>query len=125
MAVRTKRIYEPPAKSDGYRVLVDRIWPRGVSRDQAAVDEWAREIAPSTELRRWFGHDASRFDEFRRRYAQELQAHEEQLQRLRERVQGAGHPATLATRHNLASWTGQAGDAAGARDQYAALLPLL
>ncbi len=86
MAVRIKRIYEPAARSDGYRVLVDRIWPRGVSREEAGVDQWARDIAPSAELRRWFGHDPDRFEEFRRRYAAELEAHQEELQQLRRRA---------------------------------------
>ncbi len=85
MGVRIKRIYEPAANSDGYRVLVDRIWPRGVSREAAAVDEWARDLAPSDELRRWFGHDPDRFEEFRRRYAEELKAHQDELQQLRKR----------------------------------------
>ena len=72
MPIRVKRIYESPEPSDGHRVLVDRIWPRGVSRERAAIDEWLKEIAPSTELRRWFGHDPGRWPEFRRRYAREL-----------------------------------------------------
>jgi uncharacterized protein YeaO (DUF488 family) len=86
MAVRTKRVYEPPASADGYRVLVDRVWPRGLSREKAAVDEWARELAPSTELRKWFGHKPERFDEFRRRYREELRAHEEELALLHRRA---------------------------------------
>ena len=83
MEVRIKRAYEPPAASDGHRVLVDRIWPRGVTREQARLDEWARELAPSAELRRWFGHDPARFEEFRRRYSEELAAHEGKLRELR------------------------------------------
>jgi uncharacterized protein YeaO (DUF488 family) len=86
MGVRIKRIYEPAAKSDGYRVLVDRLWPRGIKREQAAIDEWAREVAPSQELRHWFGHDPQRYDEFRRRYAQELEAHEQELEQLRKQA---------------------------------------
>jgi uncharacterized protein YeaO (DUF488 family) len=86
MAVKIKRIYEPAAKSDGYRVLVDRLWPRGVSREKARLDEWARELAPSTELRRWFGHDPERFEEFRRRYVEELRPQEEKLDALRKRA---------------------------------------
>ncbi len=86
MAVRVKRIYEPAARDDGYRVLVDRLWPRGVSRERARIDEWARGLAPSTELRRWFGHDPDRFGEFRRRYTEELRAHQEELQALRNRA---------------------------------------
>jgi uncharacterized protein YeaO (DUF488 family) len=83
--LRTKRVYEPPAKNDGYRVLIDRVWPRGVSREQAALDEWARELAPSTELRKWFGHKPERFEEFRRRYREELSAHQQELDALRKR----------------------------------------
>ena len=86
MAVRLKRAYDDPAPSDGYRVLVDRLWPRGVAKDDARLDEWARELAPSTELRRWFGHDPEKFDEFRRRYREELEAHKEKVQELRRRA---------------------------------------
>jgi uncharacterized protein YeaO (DUF488 family) len=81
-----KRAYEPPAPSDGYRVLIDRLWPRGVSKEQAQLDEWARELAPSSELRRWFGHDPARFDEFRRRYREELAGQDEKLRELRRRA---------------------------------------
>jgi uncharacterized protein YeaO (DUF488 family) len=86
MDVRLKRAYEPAAASDGERVLIDRIWPRGVTREEAHLDEWARELAPSTELRRGFAHDPARFDEFRRRYTAELQAHEDKLKELRRRA---------------------------------------
>jgi uncharacterized protein YeaO (DUF488 family) len=86
MDVRIKRAYEPATDSDGHRVLTDRIWPRGVTGEEARLDEWARELAPSTELRRWFGHDPARFDEFRRRYTEELGAHEKQLRQLRRRA---------------------------------------
>ena len=86
MSVRLKRAYEPPAPSDGYRVLIDRLWPRGVKRESARLDEWARELAPSTELRRWFGHDPARFAEFRQRYVEELSAQEDKLRELRERA---------------------------------------
>lgn len=72
MAVRIKRAYEDPAGDDGYRVLVDRIWPRGRSKDALALDAWMKEIAPSGSLRKWFGHDPARFDEFRSRYLEEL-----------------------------------------------------
>jgi uncharacterized protein YeaO (DUF488 family) len=86
MAVRMKRAYDRPQRADGYRVLIDRIWPRGVSKDEARLDEWARELAPSSELRRWFGHDPAKFDEFRRRYREELTAKEEKLRELRRRA---------------------------------------
>lgn len=68
-----KRIYDEPAASDGYRVLVDRLWPRGITKQAAAYDMWLKAIAPSPELRRWFGHDPARFDEFRARYRTELE----------------------------------------------------
>jgi uncharacterized protein YeaO (DUF488 family) len=73
MTIRIKRVYEPPANDYGQRVLVDRIWPRGVSRESAALDLWLKDIAPSTLLRKWFGHDPSRFAAFRDRYRQELE----------------------------------------------------
>ena len=86
MDIRLKRAYEPSAAEDGYRILIDRIWPRGVTREKARLDEWARELAPSTELRTWFGHDPARFAEFRRRYSQELASQEEKLRELRGRA---------------------------------------
>jgi uncharacterized protein YeaO (DUF488 family) len=86
MAVRIKRIYEPATKGDRYRVLVDRLWPRGLRREEARIDEWVRELAPSDELRRWYGHDPQRFEEFRRRYIEELDGHQEELQALRDRA---------------------------------------
>jgi uncharacterized protein YeaO (DUF488 family) len=86
MDVRLKRAYEPPAASDGYRVLIDRIWPRGVSRQQAQLGEWARELAPSSELRRWFDHDPARFAAFRRRYSDELATQNDKLRELRRRA---------------------------------------
>lgn len=86
MDVRIKRAYDEPATSDGYRVLIDRLWPRGVAKTDAEIDEWARELAPTTELRRWFGHDPDRFDEFRRRYTAELVTHEDKLRELRRRA---------------------------------------
>jgi uncharacterized protein YeaO (DUF488 family) len=70
--VRVKRIYDEPAEDDGYRVLIDHIWPRGVSRDRARLDDWVRELAPSDDLRRWFAHDPAKFSEFRARYRHEL-----------------------------------------------------
>jgi uncharacterized protein YeaO (DUF488 family) len=86
MAVRVKRIYEPAARDDGYRVLVDRLWPRGVSREKARIDEWERELAPSNDLRHWFAHEPDRFEEFRRRYVEELGGRQEELRALRERA---------------------------------------
>jgi uncharacterized protein YeaO (DUF488 family) len=86
MDVRLKRVYEPAASSDGERILIDRIWPRGVTRRQAELDEWARELAPSTELRSWFAHDPDRFGEFRHRYTAELAGQQEKLRELRRRA---------------------------------------
>ena len=83
--VRTKRVYEPADPGDGYRVLVDHVWPRGVSRERASLGEWARELAPSDELRRWFDHVPERFPEFRARYRRELEAHADKLAELRSR----------------------------------------
>lgn len=70
--VQVRRAYEAPAKSDGTRVLVDRIWPRGLTKEKAELDEWCKQVAPSTELRKWYSHDPERFDEFARRYRGEL-----------------------------------------------------
>jgi uncharacterized protein YeaO (DUF488 family) len=86
MDVRLKRAYEAASREDGYRVLVDRLWPRGVSKQQARLDEWETELAPSAMLREWFGHDPSRFPEFRRRYVDELQAKRPRLTQLRRRA---------------------------------------
>jgi uncharacterized protein YeaO (DUF488 family) len=100
MGIQVKRIYDAPATSDGYRVLIDRLWPRGVTKDRAHLDEWARELAPSTELRRWFGHDPSQFEEFRRRYTKELAAHADKLSELRSRArQGNADRRLLGPRH--------------------------
>jgi uncharacterized protein YeaO (DUF488 family) len=84
--VRLKRVYEPAKRSDGYRVLIDRLWPRGVSRERAALDAWDPELAPSTELRTWFGHDPGRFEEFRQRYMDELRWQRPRLTELRRRA---------------------------------------
>jgi uncharacterized protein YeaO (DUF488 family) len=86
MDIRLKRAYEPAASSDGYRVLIDRLWPRGVSREQAQLNAWERELAPSAELRQWFGHQPNRFDEFRRRYLAELRQQRPLLADLRRRA---------------------------------------
>jgi uncharacterized protein YeaO (DUF488 family) len=86
MDIRLKRAYEPASARDGYRVLVDRLWPRGISKKQAKLDEWAKELAPSSQLREWFGHEPSRFPEFRRRYIDELRADAQRLKELRRRA---------------------------------------
>lgn len=79
MPVELKRVYDAPHPRDGHRVLVDRLWPRGVTKDQADVDEWLKDIAPSTTLRQWFDHDPVRWGEFRRRYLSELKDHRDRL----------------------------------------------
>ena len=82
MDIRIKRIYLEAAKGDGYRLLVDRVWPRGMTKEHAHIDEWAKELAPSTELRKWFDHDPAKYAEFKKRYAKELHAVPEELERL-------------------------------------------
>lgn len=72
MKINLKRIYEEPSSDDGYRVLVDRIWPRGISKEKAGIDEWNKDLAPSSELRKWFHHDPERWEEFSKKYWEEL-----------------------------------------------------
>ncbi|MFZ0149013.1 MAG: DUF488 family protein [Xanthobacteraceae bacterium] len=81
--IKLKRAYERPVPGDGVRVLVDRLWPRGVRKTDAAIDHWIKEVAPSATLRRWFGHEPARWDEFRRRYRRELKEHQKELNELR------------------------------------------
>ena len=81
--LRLKRAYEPAEADDGVRILIDRLWPRGVSKAKAALDNWVKEVAPSTELRKWFGHDPARWEEFQRRYRTELDEQSAVLDRIR------------------------------------------
>ena len=81
--IKLKRAYDRPTAGDGTRVLIDRLWPRGVTKADAAIDQWIKDLAPSTALRKWFGHDPARWQEFRRRYAAEVREHPEMLNRLR------------------------------------------
>lgn len=83
MAVKLKRVYLKPVKIDGCRILVDRLWPRGLSKAKAEVDHWLRDIAPSNALRKWYGHDPERWPEFKRRYGAELKKNKEAVQELR------------------------------------------
>ncbi len=99
--VRLKRAYEPPAADDGTRVLVDRLWPRGVKKETAAIDHWVKELAPSTDLRKWFGHDPERWEEFRLRYAAEIRAHPQELERLRELARQGPVTLVYAARDEL------------------------
>lgn len=82
-----KRVYDPPAPEDGRRILVDRLWPRGLTHEKAALDDWQKDLAPSDELRRWFGHDPAKWAEFRARYLKELEAHGPALEALRHTVE--------------------------------------
>src|SRR5262249_42039294 len=81
--IKLKRAYEPPEPSDGARILVERLWPRGVTKDRAQLAEWMKEIAPSAELRKWYNHDPEKWDEFKKRYKTELRRHEDLVSRLR------------------------------------------
>jgi uncharacterized protein YeaO (DUF488 family) len=82
--IRIKRAYEEPDREDGTRILVDRLWPRGLTKEKARVDLWLKDVAPSTELRKWFAHDPDKWEEFRSRYLQELKRNKEQLSLLRQ-----------------------------------------
>lgn len=93
LTIRTKRVYEPPQPDDGYRVLVDRLWPRGMSKDNLRADLWLRDIAPSNELRKWFNHDPAKWEEFKRRYWRELAEKRERIEQLR--AIAATRPLTL------------------------------
>jgi len=96
--VRLKRAYEPASAEDGYRVLVDRLWPRGISKEQATLDGWEKDLSPSSELRQWFGHEPGRFPEFRRRYIDELRASRGRLQELRRRARSGRLTLVYAAR---------------------------
>ncbi len=105
MPIALKRAYEKPTPDDGCRILVERLWPRGLSKRDARIDLWAKDAAPSPELRRWFGHDPAKWDEFRRRYLQELRAHPEALEPIRERMRAGRVTFVFAARdprHNSA-----------------------
>jgi uncharacterized protein YeaO (DUF488 family) len=86
MAVRLKRVYDPPAPGDGFRVFVERLWPRGMTKERAKIDLWVKEAGASTELRKWYGHEPSKWDEFRRKYHRELDEHPGVVHRLKEVV---------------------------------------
>lgn len=94
MHILIKRVYEPAAPSDGFRVLVDRLWPRGMSKEKARIDLWLKDIAPSNELRRWFNHEAARWAEFQRRYTEELDAAPDAVRAFRE-ASGGRETVTL------------------------------
>lgn len=115
MSVRIKRIYDAPSTDDGYRVLIDRVWPRGVSKKEAQLDRWLKEIAPSTELRRWFAHEPSRWNEFRHRYRGELEESPALIQELAEKARSGSvtllysardqqHNQAVVLRERLEEW---------------------
>ena len=120
MEIRVKRVYEAPAETDGQRILVDRIWPRGVSKERAALDVWMKEVAPSDELRRWFGHDRSRWQEFQQRYAAELEARPDLVKELlsiaRERPVTLLYSARDATHNQAVALAAYLRVVAGKRD---------
>jgi uncharacterized protein YeaO (DUF488 family) len=93
MTIKLKRVYEEPEKSDGTRILVDRLWPRGLTKEKAHLDLWLKEVAPSTELRKWFAHDPAKWPEFKTRYLAELKHNKEQVEILQQAI--AKGPTTL------------------------------
>jgi uncharacterized protein YeaO (DUF488 family) len=96
--IKLKRVYEKADDSDGFRVLVDRLWPRGVSKKEAKLNEWLRDIAPSDELRKWFGHDSDKWDEFKKQYREELASKEELVNKLIEDAKGGDITLLYASR---------------------------
>ncbi len=97
-SIAIRRVYDEPSAHEGLRILVDRLWPRGLSKASFEYDAWPRELAPSNELRKWYGHEPRRFAEFRRRYRDELAAHRDDLTALRARVKGRKATLLTATR---------------------------
>jgi uncharacterized protein YeaO (DUF488 family) len=98
VSIAIKRAYDPPAAKDGLRILIDRLWPRGVTKAKLKLDAWPRALSPSTDLRKWYGHEASRFAEFRRRYRAELAEHKDELAALRTWIDGRAATLITATR---------------------------
>ncbi len=99
--IKLKRAYEKPSRGDGSRILVERLWPRGLSKERAAVDLWLKEVAPSTELRKWFGHDPARWEQFQKRYWKELEEKEEAVQLLKEKGKQGTVTLVYAARDEL------------------------
>jgi len=98
ISIAIKRAYDPPAAKDGLRILIDRLWPRGVSKARLELDAWPRALSPSTALRKWYGHEPARLAEFRRRYRAELAAHKEELTALHSWIDGRAATLITATR---------------------------
>lgn len=99
--IKIKRAYEVPEENDGYRVLVDRLWPRGVSKEGLKIDQWMKDIAPSDELRKWFGHEAEKWDEFKRRYFDELEGEKELLEELKNHIEKSQVTLVYAAKDEL------------------------
>ena len=93
--IKVKRVYDPPEDSDGLRILVDRLWPRGLKKADAQIDMWAKELAPSPHLRTWFGHEKSKFSEFRKRYLEELALRHDEVQTVMKQVVGRLLPCSM------------------------------
>lgn len=105
MKLQLKRVYEEPAFADGKRILVERLWPRGLTKEKARVDVWLKEIAPTTELRKWFDHDPTKWNEFKQRYRAELRQNDEQLARLKKEIHQVAATLVYAAKdeqHNAA-----------------------
>jgi len=101
LVIKLKRAYEKPDAEDGERILVDRLWPRGLTKQKARIDLWMKEIAPSTELRKWFGHDPSKWEEFQRRYTAELREHADLIKELKQKARGATVTLIYAARDEV------------------------
>jgi uncharacterized protein YeaO (DUF488 family) len=97
-SIAIKRAYDDPSPQDGVRILIDRLWPRGLSKAKLKIDAWPRELTPSTDLRKWYGHEPARFTEFQRRYRAELAEHKDQLDTLRAMIRGRNATLITATR---------------------------
>jgi uncharacterized protein YeaO (DUF488 family) len=96
--IHLKRVYEEPSKKDGIRVLVERLWPRGLTKERAAVDLWLKDVAPSPELRKWFGHDPARWEQFQERYRRELRKQEDAVQLLKQKAKQGSVTLVYAAR---------------------------
>jgi uncharacterized protein YeaO (DUF488 family) len=101
MVIRVKRVYDPPSGDDGERILVDRLWPRGLTKERARIDLWLKEVAPTTELREWYGHDPARWEEFRRRYRAELSAKQDLVRTLKEKASQGTVTLVFSSREQL------------------------
>ncbi len=104
--LKTKRVYEPVSEDDGFRVFVERLWPRGISKEKAAIDLWLKDIAPSTELRKWFNHDPGKWSDFKKRYRSEIEGRPQLLDELGERLRKGNVTLLYASRemeYNAAS----------------------